>query len=715
MVLLLIGKTLGHYRVIEKLGAGGMGEVYRAHDEQLDRDVAVKVLPAESFSDPAARVRLLREARAAASLNHPNISTIYGVGEAEGQAYIAMELVEGRPLSHHLADGPLAAEQLLRYGLHIAGALAHAHEHGIVHRDLKCANIVVTPDGRAKVLDFGLAKRLTEVELDEATRSQESLTRPGGIVGTLPYIAPEQLRGLPADARSDIWALGVVLYEMAAGSRPFQGQTGFELSSAILNQEPPPLPSPVPARLRTAVRRCLEKDPVRRYQSAVEVRAALEAIQTSTAAASAPEKSIAVLYFENMSSEKESDYFCAGITEDIITDLSKISGLKVVSRMDVLPFHNKEVNTRQVGETLRVNYILEGSVRKAGNKIRVAAQLINVQDGYHVWAERFDRLVEDIFEVQNEVSQKIANTLKVSLTDSEKQSLAKKPTDDLKAYDFYMRGRELLYRRGKKNNETALRMFETAVAIDPHFAAAYAGLAEAYSCMFEWYDGSQSWLAQAIEMNEKALALDPTSLEARFGIAMLYFHQKRLGESRRRLEEILKEDAQYYSAHLRLGMISELSGEFDAALTHYLRAAELKPYDEDPWRFLVGIYRKLNNGPAAHEAALKVIEVASRKLEASLDDLIVMSRLAEAYARYGAKEETHATLQRVFELDPSDGLALYNCACAYALLGEKREALSSLRRAFDSGFRAVGRWAKADGAFDLLRGEAEFLQLAELE
>ena len=444
----------------------------------------------------------------------------------------------------------------------------------------------------------------------------------------------------------------------------------------------------------------------------IESRQDSRVLTTSTV----PEKSIAVLYLENMNSGSESDYFCAGITEDIITDLSKIKELKVVSRTDVLPFRNKEVNTRQVGEALRVNYVLEGSVRKAGNKIRITAQLINVRDGYHLWAERFDRLVEDIFDVQNEVSQKIADALKISLTEAERQLLAKKPTDDLRAYDFYMQGRELLYLKGKKNTEKAIAMFENAVAIDPSFASSYAGLAEAYSYMYEWYDGNPLWLGKAIETNQKALTLDPASLEAQFGIAMVYFHQRRFSESKRRIEEILKENSQFYRGYLRLGMIAELSGDLDSALKHYWRAAELKPHNEDSWRFLAEIHRRLGNVKAAEDAALKVIEVTSRKLEASLEDINVMSRLAEAYARFGGREEAHATLKRVFELEPNDGLAVYNCSCAYALLGEKRAALLSLRRAFENGFRTVGHWAKTDSAFDTMRGDVEFQQLvAELQ
>ena len=280
-----LGEQLGSYKILSLLGAGGMGEVYRAHDAKLGRDVALKVLPRELADDPEWRTRLLREARAAASLNHPNICTIHEVGEADGHAYIAMEVVEGQPLSGRLAAGPLPPEEVMRYGLQLADALAHAHDRGVVHRDLKSANVMVTPEGHVKVLDFGLARRVSGEELAEVTtRAHASLSQAGAILGTLPYMAPEQLRAQPADARSDVWALGVVLYEMAAGVRPFEGQTGFELSSAILHETPSPLPSRVPAPLQVVTSRCLEKEPARRYQRASEVRAALEAIQPGAVA-----------------------------------------------------------------------------------------------------------------------------------------------------------------------------------------------------------------------------------------------------------------------------------------------------------------------------------------------------------------------------------------------------------------------------------------------
>lgn len=722
-----------------------MGEVYLAQDTKLDRRVALKILPTDVPANQQRMQRFEQEAKAASALNHPNIVTIHEIDQANSVHFIAIEFIEGETLRQRMRSAPMKLGEALDVGIQVASALAATHAAGIIHRDIKPENVMVRRDGIVKVLDFGIAKlaaRRPAASVDAEAPTQAVFnTAAGMVLGTAQYMSPEQASGLDVDARTDIWSLGAVLYEMVAGRQPFVGATMLDVLSAIQNQEPDLLAHylpQAPRELEHIVSKALRKDREERYQTVKDLLIDLRDLKselalqskrmpspkrivdtqkllTEPASSSVPEKSVAVLYFENMHSERDSDYFCAGITEDIITDLSKINELKVVSRTDVLPFRNKEVNTRQVGEALRVNYVLEGSVRKAGNKIRITAQLINVLDGYHLWAERFDRLVEDIFDVQNEVSQKIAEALKISLTDSEKQLLAKKPTDDLRAYDFYMRGRELLSLKGKKHTEDAIRMFEDAVAIDSSFASSYAGLAEAYSHMYEWYDGNPRWLSKAIEMNQRALTLDPASLEAQFGIAMVYFHQRRFSESKRAIEGILKENSDFYPGYLRLGMIAELSGDLDCALKHYCRAAELKPQDEDSWRFLVGINRRLGNLEAAEAAALKVIEVTSRKLEASLDDIIVLSRLAEAYARFGGREEANAALKRVFELEPNDGLALYNCSCAYALLGEKQAALVSLRRAFENGFRTVAHWARTDSAFDSMLSDEDFKELvAEL-
>ena len=712
-----------------------MGDVYLANDTKLDRKVALKILPPDISDTSGDRAkRFMQEAKAASALNHPNILTIYEIDEIDSEHFIATEFIDGETLRERIRRTALTATEALDVGIQVAGALCATHDVGIIHRDIKPDNIMLRHDGIVKVLDFGLAKLSREragVKTDSLAPTQNMInTGVGMVLGTAHYMSPEQARGMELDARTDVWSLGCVIYEMIAGRQPFLGPTTIDVMSGVLNLEPeslmPHLPDG-PRDLDRVVARALRKDREERYQSVNDLLSDLKDLKreletqshrVSTSRSSGampaetvPEKSIAVLYFETMNSDEDSDYFCAGMTEDIITDLSQIKELKVVSRKDVFPFRNKEVNTRQVADALRVNYILEGSVRKAGNRIRITAQLISVRDGYHLWAERFDRMVEDILDLQNEVSQKIVDALKVSLSDTERRVLTNKPTDDLRAYDFYMRGREALYLKGRRNTEQAIELFESAVALDPGFASPYAGLAEAYSSMYEWYDGASTWLSKAIEVNHKALELEPTSLDAKFGIAMVYFHHRRFAESQRTIEEILHDNSEFYPGHLRLGMIAELSNDLENALKHYKRAAELKPYDEDAWTYLAEVQRRRGNIRATEAAALKVIEITSRKLEASLDDIIVMSRLAEAYARFGSREEANATLKRALELEPNDGLAVYNCCCAYALLGEKESALILLRRAFDVGFRTVAHWAKTDSAFDSLRNDEEFLTL----
>ena len=730
-----VRKKIGRYEICSQIGAGGMGEVFLAHDTKLDRKVALKLLPSDVVDERTGdRVRrFVQEAKAASALNHPDILTIYEIDEIESEQFIATEFIDGQTLRDRIRTGPLKAIDALDIGIQVASALNATHSVGITHRDIKPDNIMLRHDGIVKVLDFGLAKLTRErepAETDSLAPTQNFINTAAGVVmGTAHYMSPEQTRGLDVDHRSDIWSLGCVLYEMISGRQPFHGPTTIDVMSGILDREPESLLPHLaegPRDLDRVIARALRKDREQRYQTVKDLLIDLRDLKRELESQShrsfsrpigtlsteiVPERSIAVLYFENMNSETDSDYFCAGMTEDIITDLSKIKELKVVSRTDVLPFRKKEVNMRQVGEALRVNYILEGSVRTAGNRIRITAQLISLRDGYHLWAERFDRQVEDIFDLQNEVSQKIVDALKISLSDTERELLTQKPTDDLLAYDFYMRGRELLYLKGRRNTESAIEMFESAIALDPGFASSYAGLAEGYSAMYEWYDGSSSWLSKAIEINQQALTLEPTLLDAKFGIAMVYFHHRLFTESKRTIEEILRDNSEFYPGHLRLGMIAELSNDLEGALRHYRRAADLKPYDEDPWRYLAGVYLKLVKVDEAQEAALKVVEITSRKLEASLDDTIVMSRLAEAYARFGSVEEANATLKRVLELEPNDGLAVYNCACAYALLGEKESSLILLRRAFESGFKTVAHWARMDNAFHSLRGDREFQQL----
>ena len=696
----MIGDIISHYKILKESGSGGMGEVYLAEDTQLRRKVALKFLPSEYTAEPELKARFVREAQAAAALNHPNIITVHEVAEFEKKLYIAMEYVEGQSLKDFIAGKELSLSEVIDIATQISDGLAAAHQAGIVHRDVKPQNILLGNDGRARICDFGLVKLKKDV----------ALTQAGSTLGTVAYMSPEQARGEEVDHRTDIWALGVVLYEMLTGQLPFQGEYEAAIIYQILNAEPKAIQwfrSDVPDSILTLASQLLQKDPANRLSSAKEIIQRLQELPHEKA----PEegkKSIAVLYFENMSSEKENEYFCAGMTEDLIIDLSKIQHLKVIPRSDVLPFRSKEVNSRQVGKTLGVHYILEGTVRKGGNRIRITAQLIDVKSGFPVWAERYDRLIEDIFDIQIEVSEKIAEALKLSLTESEKRSLAKRPTDDLRAYDFYMRGSEFLSRRGQKDRQTAIQMFEHALSIDSNFSLAYVALAEAYSFNYLVYSGDRSSLEKMMEMNEKALGLDPDLIEAQFGIGMVYFHQKRFAVAKGIFEKVLESKNDYYQACWWLGLTSVVLEDYDSAIRFFKSAAVIKPYSEEPWHFLEQSFRRMGKLKAAKEAANKVIELGKRKLEANPKDVAALSRLAVTYATIGENKRALEAVRKVIEIDPNDGVGLYNCAGAYACLGMKEEALKYLEKASEAGWWKLSEWIQNDPSLESIRDDPEF-------
>jgi serine/threonine-protein kinase len=779
----VVGQTLGHYRIVEKIGEGGMGVVYRTHDESLDRDVALKVLPASSFSDPAARARLLREARTASQLNHPNICTIHEVGEAEGQAYIAMEFVEGQPLNARLAAGPLPVEQVTRYGLQLAEALGHAHEHGIVHRDLKSANVIITAEGRAKVLDFGLAKRLSENELDEATRSQASLTAPGTLVGTLAYMSPEQLCGQPADARSDIWALGVVLYEMATGSRPFQGQTGFELSSAIMNQAPRPLPSQVPTELRAVIERCLEKEPGRRYQRAGEVRAVLEAIQAGAVAPwvawryrlarrrwlalaagvvvlvavlaglnasrlrewfwpaprPAGPTSLAILPLQILTAKEEIGYLGVGITDAIITRLANIGQLRVRPTNSILRYQDQAPDVQEAGKALQTENVLSGTVQQAGGRFRVSVQLVRVADGALLWGQHYDLAQQDLLSLQDFIADKVTAALKIQVTAAERERVYRRYTQNVAAYDFYLRGRANLAHVTEEHQRAAVDSFERALRLDPNYALAHAGLAAACARIFNSLAPDadrQGWGERAEREARAALQLDPNLAEAHEALAAFYMYtdfewDRAIEESRRALE--LNPSLEFPHLYLRgaflhLGVLELVEGEARAAVEinpeswielqgsgglvalfsgRYAEAVQLLeerrrsrgPDVLSDW-FLAQAYYYLGET----ERAEKMLVELQRGGE---PDVRAQATLASFLAARGERTRAEELLRTAMARPSFEHHAAYSAGVTYAQLGQPAEAIRWLRRARDTGWPCYP-WYANDPLLQPLKRVAEF-------
>lgn len=488
------GTRFGRYEVVSALGVGGMGRVFRARDERLGRDVAIKVLVEKLAADPLAHQRFEREVRAVAALSHPNILAIYDFGEQDGVWYAVMELLEGHTLRTSLRRGALDAPTAVAYGAQIARGLSAAHAKNIVHRDLKPENLMLQSDGTLKILDFGIAGIAASGQDEMETGINSNLTGVGTIIGTTDYMSPEQVRADDTDARTDIFALGVVLYEMLSGVRPFTGNSVAERASAILRDTPGELSigvQPHSGPLRTIVMTCLEKDPARRYRTALDVAEALEAIDfgasaatitTSTSSMHAPPargESIAVLPFSDMSADRSLDYFCDGIAEEIISALSRVSELRVVARSSAFQFKGRSEDVRKIGASLNVGTVLEGSVRSSGQRLRVVTQLINSADGYQIWSEKFDRNLDDIFEVQDEIARAVVSALRIKVGGSTVAKMAA-GTRDLDAYTLYLKGRHHWNKRSAADLRRALDYYQQAIARDPSYGRAHAGLAEAY-------------------------------------------------------------------------------------------------------------------------------------------------------------------------------------------------------------------------------------------
>jgi serine/threonine protein kinase/tetratricopeptide (TPR) repeat protein len=713
----MIGTTISHYRILEKLGEGGMGEVYLAEDTSLGRRVALKVLPREMAEKAGRLQRFRREARTVATLNHPNIVTIHAVEEADDVVFLAMELVEGDSLQARIRRGGLPLADLLAIAEPLAQALAAAHEGGIVHRDLKPANVMFGRDGRLKVLDFGLAKLHEDSSAgdDEPTAIPPSdLTEAGAVLGTLPYMSPEQVQGRRVDHRTDIFSLGAMLYELATGERPFRGDTSADLISSILRDRPRELSDvrvDVPDHLGRIVRRCLDKDPDRRYQTARDLTIELEELGKEGADAVRQAASVAVLPFADMSAEKDQEYFCEGIAEELINGLGRIENLRVTSRTSSFQFKETSLDVRDIGQRLDVGTILEGSVRKAGNRVRITVQLVNVSDGYRLWSDRYDREMKDIFAIQDEIAESIVGALEVTLSPKERRALQNVATRDVEAYEYYLKGRKYFYQMNEKAFEFARQMYGRAIEIDPVYALAYTGIADCCSFLYQYADSSPANLRGAEEASRKALDLDPDLAEAHASRGLALSLGGTFEEAEAEFEEALRRDARLYEAFYFYGRACLAHGRYERAAELFEKACEVRPESYEAPSFLEQALRGLGAPKERVEkASRRTVELVERHVELNPDDARALYLGGGCLLTLGDRERAMEWGRRARAIDPGDPMILYNVACLFSQAGETEPAVEALESAVDAGF-GHREWIEHDSDFDPLRENPRFQEL----
>ena len=715
----MLGRTVSHYRIVRQLGAGGMGVVYEAEDTRLRRSVAVKFLSSQLAQDAPTLERFEREARAASSLNHPGICTVHAIEQHEGQSFIVMELVEGEPLSARLAGQPMEVGQLLDLGIQMADALESAHAKGIVHRDLKPMNMMVTPRGQVKILDFGLAKfqrpdsPTAETTSPTAPPRVADLTAAGTVFGTVHYMSPEQARGLPTDARTDLFSLGAVLYQMAAGDRPFEGDTQAVVYDAILNRDPRPLAEAnpaMPAALAPILEKALEKDRNLRYQTATELktdllrlRRKLEASRTSPTALSdskppgrRAERSIAVLYFENLSGVREDEYLRDGITEDILTDLSKIKGLNVFPRTTVLAFRDQKATAADVCRQLSAGYALEGSLRRAGNRLRINAQLVDAATGFPVWSERYDREMSDIFEVQDEIAHKIAEALRIKLTPQEQAELAAKPTENLQAYDLYLRGRSYARRRTTRDMEFALQMFENAVLLDPNFALAWAAIANGCAHAQYWSGSGGQFMERAQAASLRAVALAPDIPEVLVSQGWILYAGGRYDDAVRLTRAAIARKRDCEGAYYLLLRALFASGKYQDVAALDEEAIEAAGSDYNVYVPILNALGALGKADATHNVRLRLLQALENHLREVPEDARARILLGGMYSQEGRTEDAIRETSLAMVLRPNEATVLYNAACTFSNIGRRADAIASSVSAATSSYlpEAKSAWSR---------------------
>jgi len=699
MVATLTRALSDRYAVERELGAGGMATVYLAEDIKHRRQVAIKVLRPELAASVGAD-RFLQEIQTTANLRHPHILPLYDSGDADGVLYYVMPLVEGESLRDRLdRETQLPVADAIQIAREVADALSYAHGRGVIHRDIKPENIMLE-GGHATVTDFGIARAL-------AAAGEARLTDVGLAIGTLAYMSPEQSGGEEVDHRSDVYSLGCVLYEMLVGEQPYAGPTAQALIARRLTD---PVPSArrvrdtVSQALDTTVMKALAKIPADRFESAAEFGDALQDVNravplpvelrpaSATLVGSAgpmqerSARSIAVLPFTDMSPEHDQEYFCDGMCEEIINTLAKVRGLRVASRVSAFGFKNSEADSRTIGERLDVSKLLEGSVRKAGSQIRISVQLIDVAKDSHLWSERYDRTLDDIFAIQEDIAQSILQALQVTLTPAESRALQDAPTTHAAAYDFYLRGREFFYLQSRRDHDFARQMFSRAIEIDPAFTRAYAGLADTIAYVYKHFERDAALLDEADAASAKAIQLDPGLAEAHASRGVVHWLKERSEDADIEFETAIRLNPNLFEAYYLFGISCFNRGQFERAARLFEHASVVRPEDYQSPLILGPVYRALGREEDAMQANRRGLDVAKRHLDLHPEDARAWYLGANALVVLGEADLGFTWAEKARAMDPENPLLFYNLACIYAVAGRIDHALDLIERAVDLGY-----------------------------
>lgn len=707
----MIGQIISHYKILEKLGEGGMGVVYKAQDTKLDRFVAIKFLPSHLSTSEDSKARFLQEAKSTAALNHLNILNVYEIDENEGGMFFVMEFLEGRTLRSHISSlkstTGIPYTQVIEWATQIANGLLAAHQKNIVHRDIKPENIMVTSSGQLKIMDFGIAK----------LKSGTGLTRTGTSLGTISYMSPEQAQGFSADHRSDIWALGVVLYEMLTADLPFKAEHEAALLYLIVNEDPPltsSMDKKIPRQVDPLVMKMLAKKPEHRYADMDEVLIAISNLKTEIASTDGTRKSkgITVLPFGNMSPDKESDYFCDGLTEELIVNLSKIKDIKVIPRSKAMQYKGSDKEVKVIGRELGTRYVLSGNVRKFQDNLRISVELIDIENDEQLWAETYKGKLADVFDIQEQVSKQIVETMLVKISPTEKFVFTKRSTTSTEAFDCYLRARKFLYQYSKNSVQFAMQLFQKAIELDLRYADAYAGLGEANAIFFQLFDRHEEWLDKAIEASMKALMYDPTLSEAHSALSLSHFHKNSLEEATAAGRKAIELDPNNYLAYWTLGRIYHTSDRDREAVELFNKVILINPDFYSVYSDLQIVYGRLGLKDKFDEI-LKISLVAyHRYLSQHPDDARCHMFYAVDLAQAGRKEEAKAEAARALNLSPSDPLMFYNAACFYAQMGETSKSVEMLRNAISAGYVDY-EWFMRDPDLDSIRNEPEYFEIVK--